>query len=597
MNRRFLRIEHILYAAALIFALAIRLAKLGSLPLNNDEAALALQAWEVARGGSPLIDPHPAYLALTSALMFLFSASAWVARFWPALAGSLLVLLPALFRQRLGSLPALLLAFFLALDPALLSISRQAGSLPLALLFTLLTLALWWKGYRLMAGIAAGLALLSGPAVWPGVFALAAAWLIAIPRRPVKSMGDASGTSMTENPEKTPVVEPDGQPINGDSVNWARVIAAALVTAFLVGTLFLRIPNGLGAAAGSLAAYLRGWVMPSGTSLVLLLIALLTHAFLPLFLGLWGALRGLLRSDPVDRFLFVWWGAALVLALAYPGRAVADLLWSVLPLWALAARQVARLLNIPSFDRMPVIGQALLSGIIFVFISLTAVSLANVPNLPQQQVTLRLAGAAVMLVASTALMAWGWSKSVAVRGLVTGLSLILLAYTISVGWDAAGFTGQKARDLFTGSSPLQSADLLDKTIDQLNQWAPSQPGGLELVAVDIPSDALRWQLRNIQRVRFVELLPRETSPDLILSPNLPDLELAATYRGQSFVLSEETTWEGFSAADWFRWLVFRQVPAGLAAQQQIILWARIDLFPGGLEEAGGDLSLLSEFER
>jgi hypothetical protein len=34
-------------------------------------------------------------------------------------------------------------------------------------------------------------------------------------------------------------------------------------------------------------------------------------------------------------------------------------------------------------------------------------------------------------------------------------------------------------------------------------------------------------------------------------------------------------------ADWFRWLVFRSIAANAQQQEQIILWARTDLFPGG----------------
>lgn len=589
MNQRFLRTEHILYAAALTIALLIRLLKLESAPFSNDEAALALQAWESALGKDPLLAPHPAYIVLTSLVMYIFNASAWTARFWPALAGSLIVLLPALFRDRLGSLPAVALAFFLALDPGLLAVSRQAGSLPLALFFTLLALGLWRKGFYLPAGIAAGMALLSGPAFWHGLAALGIASLAAAYLQKRQPRPD-DGEGLRNVVFGLRLEEQDRLTTAAGSSAWRKAIAAGLVTVLLAGTLFFSIPNGLSAAAGGLAAFLRGWALPAGapTGVLpsLLLIALAAYALLPLIFGLWGGLRGLLSGGAVDRFLLMWFIAALVLALVYPGRAVSDLLWAILPLWALATRQGVRLLELPGQDYLAVLGQALLSTIIFAFVSLTAVTLVNVPNLPQQQVLLRMAIAVLMLAASTILIGWGWSRTVAVRGLVLGLSVVLLAYTVAAGWDAAGFTGKSARDLFAGNAQLASADLITGTIENLDQWTPPQTGGLEVVVLNVPSPALRWELRNLQRVRFVENLPPEASPGIVISPDQPELALSATYRGQRLVLSEQTAWNTLNAADWFRWMVFRSVPAGSASLQHIILWARVDLFPGEQAQSG-----------
>src|SRR5512133_4249521 len=163
MNRSHITIETMLYGAAFCLALLVRLVGAAQQPLTQSEANLALQALAQAHGQTPALGPHPAYLALTTLLMYLFSAGNWVARFWPALAGSLLVLLPMLFQSRLGRLPALLLAFFLAFDPGLLAVSRQAGGPSLALFLTLLALGLWLNRRFSLAGIAFGLALLGGP--------------------------------------------------------------------------------------------------------------------------------------------------------------------------------------------------------------------------------------------------------------------------------------------------------------------------------------------------------------------------------------------------------------------------------------------------
>jgi predicted membrane-bound mannosyltransferase len=127
MNRFEPTLEHAFYAIALAFAISLRFFHLGALPLSNFEADWALQALRIIQGLRPTIGPNPAYVHLTAVLFFLFSATNFLARFWPALAGTALVLAPWLLRRRMGRIPALVLAFGLALDPGLVAMSRLAG--------------------------------------------------------------------------------------------------------------------------------------------------------------------------------------------------------------------------------------------------------------------------------------------------------------------------------------------------------------------------------------------------------------------------------------------------------------------------------------
>ncbi|MBA4379993.1 MAG: hypothetical protein C0393_04795, partial [Anaerolinea sp.] len=168
MTNRRISLEHALYALAFSLALTLRFLHLGALPLSDFEADWALQALQVARGAHPAIGPNPAYVLLTSIPFYIFGASDFLARFWPALAGSILVLTPFFFRDRLGRVPALILAFALAFEPGLLALARVAGSLILAVSFLVLAWAMWRDGRYPLAGVLGGLALLSGPALWMG---------------------------------------------------------------------------------------------------------------------------------------------------------------------------------------------------------------------------------------------------------------------------------------------------------------------------------------------------------------------------------------------------------------------------------------------
>ncbi len=160
MSRRFFRNENLFYAVAFFLALVIRLAGIARAPLSDGEATLALQALALSRGQDTFIQAQPAYLFLTTILMFLFGGANWVPRFWPALAGSVLVLCPALFKSQIGKIPALILAFLLVFDPAMLAISQQAGSTGLAILFILLFIQSILRRKPISAGIAGGMALI-----------------------------------------------------------------------------------------------------------------------------------------------------------------------------------------------------------------------------------------------------------------------------------------------------------------------------------------------------------------------------------------------------------------------------------------------------
>ncbi len=145
MNTRKSSIDGYLFGSAILLALAARLVNLGIPGLNDAEANWALQALRTAQGMPIWLGSQPAYVQLTSALFAFLGSNNFLARLWPALAGSLVVLVPLLLRSYVGRLPALLLAFLLAIDPGLLAISRQAGSPVFALVGGWLALAFWLK--------------------------------------------------------------------------------------------------------------------------------------------------------------------------------------------------------------------------------------------------------------------------------------------------------------------------------------------------------------------------------------------------------------------------------------------------------------------
>ncbi len=91
--------------------------------------------------------------------------------------------------------------------------------------------------------------------------------------------------------------------------------------------------------------------------------------------------------------------------------------------------------------------------------------------------------------------------------------------------------------------------------------------------------SLRWAMRNWNQVRFADTLAVGELPSAVISSG-EDVSprFSVAYRGQDFAWSVYPNWGGALPQDWPRWLAFREAPQ---RTEQIILWVRGDVFPGG----------------
>jgi hypothetical protein len=571
-------IETALYALAFLLALALRLLNLGLAPLSDAEANLALQALQAAQPGTAAAftpGPHPAYIFLTGATFYLFGDTNFLARFWPALAGALLVWLPFAFRWELRRKAALILAFGLAIDPGLVTVSRQANGPMLALGFSLLALAFWHARRPAWAGLLGGLSLLSGPAFWHGALGLGLAWLFyrLLLRRAIRP-GEVFDEA---NPARAFPSRPE----------LLRGLMMLLVALLAVGTYLLRQPQGLAAALASLAAYLGGWTSPPAVWPMTLIAALLTFQPLAVIFALVSLGRWLSRrlSDAADgayplTLPLLWLLTGLLLALLYPARQVSDLAWALTPLWALAADGLAEYLP----EEPPHILSWLQAALILILAALfwnTLLATGQIvppSELPWPLVqTGILFGILLLGALTTALVALGWSWPISRLGLVMGLSASLTVYSIAMLWSASQLRPNEPHELWAQPPAAGQMQLTLDTLTDLSNWRSGLGDKIEILStVNAPS--LRWALRRFERARFAEAIPPGELPEVILtrqSDQTPALE--AAYRGQDFVWWVRPAWEGPLPQDFVGWLTLRRATLGY---EYIILWARSDLFPG-----------------
>jgi hypothetical protein len=620
-----LSLEHLLYLLALALALFLRLLNLGAAPLSDFEATWALQALQAAnpQGAAPQFGAQTAYLALTTPVFFLFSASNFAARLWPALAGSFLVLVPWLLRKQLGRVSAVLVAFGLALDPGLVATSRLAGGPMLALFFGMLALALWLNRKALLAGISLGLLLLSGPAAVTGVLifgvvALLLRWL----RLPLS-------TSFTGPLERRDL----------------RLALSAVVGVILLGgSLFLRYPQALAGWANTLPSYFQTWSLASGVPAGQSLLALLVYQPFPILLLVVGLLFWLvdnslnlgaapaaeqdaagatpdeedfpgedhpasdipLRSSATVAVEFppvfptLWLLASLLLVLLPPGRQVADLVWAlpalwILAVWGLAAdrRPAGSLLGRLADLRLDAIslshaGATLLLFGLFWNTLISTRGLVGLQTIPTPGLRLVITLIVLILLFLTAmLVSIGWDWRTSRSGLLLGVTAAFAIYSFAALWGVSQLHPNRPEELWAPQPATVQADLLLQTIRDLSKWQTSLRNDIEIwSAVDLPS--LRWLLRDFHNARFVsELLPDQSPALAITLQTQTPPSLAESYRGQDFLWQVWPGWDGAAPPDFLAWLTFRKAPT---QQLSIILWARADLKPDlGTPQTSPDL--------
>ena len=607
MNMRRITSEHLIFFLALVLGLFLRMLHLGSAPLSDSEAAWALPALHMARG--EVLQPagaSSAYLALTGTSFFLFDPTDGLARFWPALAGSLLVLLPFLLRRKLGYYPAAFLAFGLAIDPGLVTVSRQADGPMFSLAFTLLAAGLWYLRRPLAAGICAGLAILGGPALLIGVVSLglAAAAGNALQRR--------SGTS---------VYALDSQDVPFD---WRQAGLSALSTLFLVGTLLFFHPAGLSALLSGLPGYLQAepvevlmQARSAAVPALTLVLALLVFELFPLTFGVIGGIRGLLPPEllslwpaseedeaaadnpsyqtgraalqeekqrtysmgrSISVFGLVWALSALVLVLLNPGRQAADLAWAVVPLWFLASRELARFVPQGSINLIALIHASLLVLLLALFWN--TLSALNYVQPMEGSVGIRLAilaGVLSLAFLTTVLISLGWGWETGRLGLAWGSSIALLLYSVSMMWNTSQLQTNLPQALWAPTPGPGQVRMLVDTLKEISNWSTGNAWSLEVVDTT-RSPAMRWALRDFEKARFLDRLPPGEQPAVILAPQAEQEPLlAAAYRGEDFPLWVRPGWEGGVPVEFNRWLTYHEAPV---LNDMVILWARTDIFPG-----------------
>jgi hypothetical protein len=549
----------LLLIGAFVLALCLRLIRLGILPLSDMEAEIALQALAVARNGGTQFGPFAAYVGLTGSDFYIFTASNFLARFWPALISALIVFVPHLFRERIGQWPATILAVVLAISPEMVGLSRIIGSPMMAYVLLLLALGLFIKRKPILAGLSLALALMSGPGFWIGALILGMSILLS------EWFFNVSATGMSSE-------------IDHPGSFWLRLGIGFGATLLVVGTVFFLEPANLSGIFSGLVAFLRGFAEPNPAPLVHIPLALIAYTAEAFFLGFWGGIRAILVRNKLDLFLLVWWVFGLIFILLYPGRQTADLIWVTLPLWLLTVRVMFFAWHLPETSRLVMVITTSLVVIVFAFLLLAFRSLigSSLGEGRQLNFLLALIGGAVLLVAIVLLVSYGWSQEIALPGLLLGLAIVFIIGLFALSVQSTGLAPERSYELWYPESKYVSTEWLRLSMDRIIDWNASGGTPIEIAVSDNDTPSMRWFLRDDDPVDFVPYLPPQSQPGIVITGDQEIPEISNSYRGQDLVWSREVLWSEMTPFQYLSWLLTRDAPA---KANQIIFWVRTDLMP------------------
>ena len=562
INNQYLLIILIMFCSAVI-----RFHDLGSIPLNDNEANLALSALNMAKGDFSNLASHPLYLVFTSLFIQFFSANNITARLLPALIGSVFTLLPFLYRKWVGSAFVILMSILLIFDPVLISLSRQADSRMLAMFFFVLMTAFLLHEKIVYSGIAAGLFILTGSFAWYLIVLMVITLVIY-----------AKITKFQKN--RWGVIAP----IKNNVKKMHIFIISALICVLLIGTGFMRQPQLINSIIQGLIDFSEGW-FKGGLffNKSLLLVGFITSYLLFIIFLFIGFINKNSRYPHIEKIFLINGAVSFFFLLGYPATSLIDILIflpffyffvcrGILKWWLIIQKnfKVSMLIGIP------IIG---LAG----FIWLAVLRILNLPlgSIESAQMLVAIIGSAFLIGLILLLIGWGWSLKIALSGFSLGFFTILFLFQASGIFHSFSPSRRPASEIWWTSTYVEDSNILVKTVEEVSLWNTGIRNGLAIQIYGVDSPSLQWQLRDHKVFSDNVIHPENLSP-VVITKTKDNPLLEDSYRGQKVPYYSEPNWiqnipQFLDSVDFYRWLFFRD---SMIRQDEIFIWIKADLFVG-----------------
>jgi uncharacterized protein (TIGR03663 family) len=600
-NFPWLTVEIALYALILCLALMVRLGNVGARIMEVPEAAQSLQAWQLANGELPAGSYSPLLLTGQATLFFLFGASDALARFWPALFGGAMVLLPYLMRPVLGRYGALVAALALAVSPTLVYSARLANGVSILVACTLGAIALWLayrqqrRAWQLTALVVlAALAVLADLRAISVLVGLAVAW--AVERFVFQHDLLALAVQHQAGEEDERISAQAG------SRSWGKLALAGGLTFAVLSTAFLFNPSGLGAWADFPASWARHFALViNGQPWHYPLGALFLYEPFLLFFGIVGAATVFSRRAPgsqessaahgtrgtretagrqrSEMQVFLWMALVwLIVALAAGGRDAGDVALICVPLALFAGYAIGELVENwreeAHLRREGVFVLVLLVLLAYVSMQGAFYARALYLNLAEagQFLWFWLLAVALFVVLAGMSMAWfGFDLTWRIVGAALSVILVLGAFSGMIGLNFSHVNDPRELHVHV-TSDVGLRDTLD-TMADLSYHIRGNPKAISLTVEADLGPVWTWYLRDWEDVTYVDALSSAVSTPMVLSGQ-GSWKPAESYVGQDFITRVWWQPSQLIANDQLTWWLYRKTVDKPIAVQNVVLWIK-----------------------
>ncbi|MGJ3238284.1 MAG: hypothetical protein ACFE0Q_06220 [Anaerolineae bacterium] len=616
-------VEVLAYLILIALALVLRFANLGAVVMTDAEAVQALPAYHAVYTDAPG-NPQPANSVLgfwSQRLSFVgFGGTEFASRLPGALGGVVLILMPLLFRQRIGRDVTFLISLMLACSPIAFSTARFVDPTLWTMIGALGFLWALWRYYELpITENALWLALwLALTLLWSGAGGLMI--LLVLIGAGIVTIAWTVYTAPTERDSPgDEVLRQIGHYLR--QLPWIVMFALMVGLTLIVATGFFTDPNGLSIVANALGDAVQGFWTKSTPDAPNFhaLSALLIYEPLLLVLSALSIARLLSTGTDhtLDRFAMGWVLVAGILFVLYRGSVPAQALFFVLPMSYLSARLVSVWLvnHLPAFlsqdayySNNPddyawikwLVALIVLAGLIMMSLYLATLGRALL-NYPADRLTFSTDQQSVLLYARFGwfvimgllivviyfLLASMWGNRAVSQGYGLGTFAFMLVIGLGTGWNTTVVHVNQSAELWhtTGISP--NAYQLRQTLVDVSRRDTRGFHAINLVILrdetaGVTGDSLvAWLVRDFTNARFVDTLAEARQQEVILLPELDEEpDLGGSYVGQRFVIREHSIARQVSAMDWISWYTHRRTRPHDLPQDVTVLWLRIDVYDG-----------------
>lgn len=546
-----LTLTHLVYIAILIVAITFRLVNLNTVSLTNEEARSALCALDTDRQGCG--DVSTLYTFFTRSIFTIFGDTNFSARVFPALIGSLIVLIPCLLQPLIEKRVGIVLAVCLALDPILIQTSRTAGGPMLGIIFILFTLVFLLKRDWRTALMIAVFGLLSGSTFWIGSIILGLAygmtWLLMR-----KEYQQNENSSELHKKSSNPVKE-------------RNIVLFMILLWIAICTNLLTDPAAILSPLQSLLA-----IFPSAPNANtdntlatdVRMVVFLLYSFFAVFFCIAGIFRGKPEQNRRNLFLILWIIFGLVIFLI-PQFSFQQAAWICIPLWVFAAESMLAVWQntIKNWKKNAI--PILIGVVILVFLSfqiirlhyLLAVGLDFTRNIAL------LTAPIILCILFILLYAYGWSAQSAVQ-VVSTLFLLCTVFTLLQNANhAADISGTYEYELVRDGSYSKNEDILLTEMESYRRENDLQPENMSIaLSMDGRTESLEWMLRDysVDVIGNISGVPENKYDVFILNGNT--VQSFDSHESEILFLSSDVAWvqkdfSGFLPDQILEWLIYR----------------------------------------